>query len=292
MNQHIVNSHHQGHIDHLQIPEQLFRFKDFAVEYKIFGDGPETIVCFHGFGRTATDFEIFTPLLQANQRILAINLFAHGASKFPEERIDQGPFKPIEWKNLLEALFDQLQITTFHLVGFSMGGRIVMKTIELMSERILSVLLLAPDGFKINAIYKFASGTMLGKSIYRSLIKNPNFLFLVAKKLNQLGILNDKLHRFVHVHLDTKEKRIQVYEAWLIYKLFFSNQDTLAELIKTKNIKFNMIFGKFDSVIRPHLGEAFSKKLNSEKHLHIIEAGHRLLDQNTLNYIVKNNLWT
>ena len=287
MNQHPVKKD----LNQTSAAEQLFRYKDFAIEYIQFGEGEETLICFHGFGRTCFDFGIFAPLLRAGQRIVSINLFAHGGSRFPESRIEKSPLTPQEWQNMFGALLGELGISQFHLIGYSMGGRIVLKTMELFEDRILSVLLLAPDGFKINKIYKFASGTALGKAIYRSMIKNPNLLFATAKRLNQLGVLDGKLNRFVHVHLDTREKRVQVYEAWMIYKLFFSDQDKLAHIIRSRNMKFNMIFGKYDSIIRPFLGESFSKKLNSEKPLHIIDTGHRLLDGNTVNYIRQRGLW-
>jgi hypothetical protein len=113
----------------------------------------------------------------------------------------------------------------------------------------------------------------------------------VAKWLNTTGILNDKLHRFVHVHLDTQEKRQQVYEAWLIYKKFFPDLANLASLIHQKKIRFNMIFGKYDSVITPALGHKFSRILGSTDHLFLIEAGHRLLSEQTMLFIREKNLW-
>jgi pimeloyl-ACP methyl ester carboxylesterase len=62
-----------------------------------------------------------------------------------------------------------------------MGGRVALVLLELMPERVKSLLLLAPDGFKINLIYKFASETKLGRSMYKYLIDHPGWLFQSGK---------------------------------------------------------------------------------------------------------------
>lgn len=274
-----------------EILSQLFSFKSFGVEFKIFGEGADTIICFHGFGRKADDFRVFIPLLQKNQRMIALNLFAHGSSQFPEERIDKYPLLPEEWLEILEAFLKVHRVEKFHLLAYSMGGRIAMKTYELMPERITSMILIAPDGFKRNLLYRFASGTAIGKSIYRSIIDNPGWLFGLAKALNKTGLLSDKLHRFVHVHLDTKFKRQQVHDAWLIYRLFFSDLRELANAYKKHQFIPVLIFGKYDSVIRPRLAENFNLKTDSNFPVHILPAGHRLMTGATADYMQEAGLW-
>ncbi len=269
----------------------VFTHQNLVIEYLIFGTGDETLLCFHGFGRKAEDFEVFLPLLKEHQRIISINLFAHQNSFFPEERIEKQPLLPQEWKALIDAFCIQMHIRKFHLFGYSMGGRICLKTLELMPERVSSVLLIAPDGLKVNMLYRFASGTALGRWMYRKLIDNPKPLFAVADFLHALKLLSHKLHRFTYVHLDTKEKRQQVHDAWLIYKRIFPDLHKLATIINNSDLPFNMIFGKYDSVIRPQLGAKFSVLIGSEKHLHIIEAGHRLMTEQTVKFIAEKKLW-
>jgi len=278
-------------IEKSEIQPQLFIYESFGLEYKIIGKGKETIICFHGFGRNADDFAIFQSLLGNHQRLVSVNLFAHGASQFPQERIEHQPLLPLEWKEVLEAFLAALTIESFHLLAYSMGGRIAMKTVELMPERVRSLLLLASDGFKKNKLYQFASGTAMGRKIYHGVIENPTTLFWWAKQLNRFGILNNKLHRFVHVHLDTHTKRQQVHDAWLIYRLFFSDLQYLADIIKKNEILFTMVFGKYDSVIRPRLGERFISKTGSTGNLIIIDEGHRLLTKSLLDFLKEEKLW-
>jgi len=271
---------------------QFIEYPPFKLEYLIYGSGHKPVIFFHGFGRTASDAAFFLPLLKEDQVLLSVNLFAHGKSEFPSDRMESSPLTILEWKKLVELLLAPYNSNTkIHLIGYSMGGRVAMMTSLIFPERTDTILLLAPDGFKINNLYRFAVGTAIGKWLYRRLIQNPKPLFFVATILNNAGIINDKLLRFVHVHLDTVEKRWQVHDAWLIYRNFFPDLDQLANRINDKCFRFNMIFGKYDSVIKPELGLRFQKKIYSEKQFHVVETGHRILEKKTLEYITINNLW-
>jgi pimeloyl-ACP methyl ester carboxylesterase len=269
----------------------IFHFRDFRIEYAIYGEGNENILCFHGFGRSSSDFEVFVPLLKPGQRMICLHLFAHEHSVFPEKRIVKEPLQREEWREMLVAFLDSLGIGDFHLVGYSMGGRVVLVTMLVMSSRIRSVLLLATDGLKINPLYRFASGTAIGHALYLSIINNPKPLFAISRALNKLGLLSDKLLRFVFVHLDTLEKRRQVHDAWMIYRLFFPDFRDLAAVINPGHFPFHMIFGKFDEVIKPVLGEKLQKHLTHKNHLHIVELGHRLMRPEIIEYVRVNGLW-
>ena len=270
---------------------KIFSFGAFQLEYQEYGTGEEVIFCFHGFGRPTTDFEIFLPLLRKYQRMVSIALFAHAHSVFPAERIVRQPLQPKEWKEILGAFCLKLGIHSFHLLGYSIGARVVFITMLQMPQQVKSVLLLAPDGLKINPLYRFASSTRLGHSLYLAVIRNPSWLFRTAGVLNKMGLLSDKLLRFVHVHLDTLEKRQQVHDAWMIYRKFFPDPQELASLINKEFFSFHMIFGKYDEVIKPKLGIKLQRKLQKKNQLLVVDMGHRLLQHKVLESISKEKWW-
>lgn len=272
--------------------KSFFTYNNLIIEFITSGFGRNKIICFHGFGRKAEDFLIFNELLTNDQQLVSINLFAHEGSSFPASRIDNLPITKEEWKEVFIAFLEHISADNVDLLGYSMGGRVALVTLEIIPEKIKSLLLIAPDGLKINPLYKFASGTKIGRSLYRGIVDNPAWLFRIAKWLNKLGMLNDKLHRFVHVHLDTKEKRQQVHDAWLIYKFLFPNLDKLAVLIRNNNgFSFHMIFGEMDSVITPRIGEKFCDKIGNRKCFYMIPSGHRLLNDRTIQFIRDKKLW-
>ena len=86
-------------------------------------EGKETIVFLHGFtGSTKTWHEVVA-LLPTTYRIIAVDLMGHGLTESP----DDSSFYTMEYQiELLQALFDRLQLSPYHLVGYSMGGRVAL----------------------------------------------------------------------------------------------------------------------------------------------------------------------
>jgi hypothetical protein len=167
-----------------------------------------------------------------------------------------------------------------------MGGRVAMMTAQLLPKNVLSMSLYATDGLKINRLYHFASGTRLGLYLSKYLKENPRPLFRTVDFLNKVRLLPDKLHRFVYVHMDTIEKRRQVFEAWLIYKKMFPDLSLLASIINNEGFGFVMVFGKYDSVIPPRLGLKFAQMIGSNNCFMEINIGHRILNEEALEMVV------
>ena len=270
---------------------KLFTYQDVCLEYLTLGSGKETILCFHGFGREAEDFRVFETLLKPHQKILAVNLLAHGNSAFPRHRMSKSPVTKKEWTGIITALLEVLEIDTFHLMGYSMGGRMAMVLTETLSQRISSLVLIAPDGLKIKWVYRFVSETRIGRKIYRHIIDHPRWILRIADSLGSLGLLHQKIHRFVHVQLETREKRQLVYDAWLIHRNLFPNLKEVATHIESNDIPFLLLFGKFDRVIPAHDGRRLTTHFTRPTHQFLLELGHRLLHPTTANFLGKYGWW-
>ena len=261
-----------------------------TLEYYTSGSG-KPVFAFHGFGRSAHDFEIFTPLLEADEMLVAINLFQHQGSRWSKTRPMTDSLKLDELQNLMQHILEILQANRFSMWGYSMGGRISLSILERMAPQVDKVMLFATDGLKVAPIYKFAAHTAIGRGVYRLLMKNPQIILNSVSFGKKLGVFDAKFHRFINVHLETKEKAKLVYEAWLIYRYCHPNLPSLAKAIEEYNVSFTMIFGKYDSVIKPQFGKLLSQHLAAPNY-HIIPSGHLLMTQETIQYIVENNLWT
>jgi len=93
------------------------------INYKLEGDGPETIVLVNGL---ADDLETWVlqmdALLGAGYRVLRFDNRGIGASDKPP-----GPYTTSGFASDTKALVDELGITGFHLLGVSMGGMIAQE---------------------------------------------------------------------------------------------------------------------------------------------------------------------
>ncbi|MFZ5553371.1 MAG: alpha/beta fold hydrolase [Bacteroidota bacterium] len=253
----------------------LFRHKEFSLEYIRFGNGSETLLCFHGFDRSMNDFLLFEEELQNRYTIYSFNFFHHGNTVYPQQRIDKNTLRMEELKELFYDFFQQKNIQRFSLMGYSMGGKISFALLHCFPLQIDTMYLMAPDGIKVNFWYSFTSKNRVGNVLYRFLLKKPEPFFRFMRALKLYRLLSDKLYRFVLFNLETEAKRKQVYNVWLTLRLIEPKASQSARLINENNIHCYLFFGKYDSVIPPRIGEYFVQLLN-EKHLHVVETGHNL----------------
>ena len=94
-----------------------------SINYKLEGDGPETVVLVNGL---ADDLESWgyqtAALLEAGFRVLSFDNRGVGESDKPA-----GPYTTKLFAHDTKALVDELGLSDFHLLGVSMGGMIVQE---------------------------------------------------------------------------------------------------------------------------------------------------------------------
>lgn len=113
-----------------QPEDQFFNSNGVRIRYFVVGQG-EPVVLVHGWGGSA---EMWTPLIQelsSNFRVIAMDCRGHGQSDKPHEASQYG----IEMVNDVVRLLDHLEIKKANIIGYSMGGMIVMKMLVEHADR-------------------------------------------------------------------------------------------------------------------------------------------------------------
>ena len=110
----------------------FFSFTDqIRIHYEIVGEGPN-LVLIHGFGK---DHRIWQPLVDALQgyRLILLDLPAFGESdRLPEPSIEG-------FATAVQGVLAHLGITSFHLLGHSMGGYTSLALLEKNPSQVLSL---------------------------------------------------------------------------------------------------------------------------------------------------------
>ena len=100
------------------------RVNNVDINYKLEGDGPETIVLINGLADDLeTWMEQMPDFLGAGYRVLRFDNRGIGKSGRPK-----GPYTTALMAQDVKGLVDHLKIRDFHLVGVSMGGMIARNT--------------------------------------------------------------------------------------------------------------------------------------------------------------------
>lgn len=246
-------------------------YSDFTLSYQEFGEGNETVICLHGHGRSSDDFHF---LADKGVRVISIDLFFHGESLAPDERIDKNPLKWKEIQPIFEKLFDAEKINQFHVLAFSQGGRFALLLLEHLPQKIKSFTLLAPDGLNNRSFYNWSSRRWFFRSLFHRWQKKPEKLQNLANAAVKLKMMRPKVRDFVHHFSSDPETMKRAANTWMAFRKLQPNPTKTGEIIRSFPIEFNIIMGKYDQVIRPIQAKIFLKNAGLPEKIIEIENGH------------------
>ena len=95
------------------------------------------LLLLHGFLGDKQDWQALIPSLSLHFYCICLDLPGHGNS--PSIKLDKPGF--IAVSQLIEHTLAALNVSSFHLLGYSLGGRIALHIVQLMPEQVLSVTL-------------------------------------------------------------------------------------------------------------------------------------------------------
>jgi len=254
-------------------------------EYTILAPGNVPLLVFPGFGRMAEEFELLASAWSGTYQVVAINLFHHGQSTFPKERLPHHPLTKKELQDLTRALLHELKAEQFALAGYSLGGKLALTLYEEFTDHVQALWLLAPDGVHKNPWYHVASNTRWGRTIYSKSLQSPNWFFRLIEVAHKARLVNDKVKKFAIHNMNSLEKRQFVQKVWLTYRHTNPSMNKVIPLIRNHDTPVFQAYGKYDAIIRPRFGVRFAQRIQQTKRLHIAETGHQLIQPRIADWI-------
>lgn len=113
--------------------------RGIQVNIEIWNDeAEETIVLLHGFTGSIQTWKSVIEYLPSSMKIVAIDLIGHGKTESPT---DSSRYTMIEQVKDLEEIFHQLDLQSFTLLGYSMGGRVALSYAARFPKRIKKLIL-------------------------------------------------------------------------------------------------------------------------------------------------------
>jgi pimeloyl-ACP methyl ester carboxylesterase len=254
--------------------DHFVAYKSSSLHYCLWGTGDKLLLCLHGFGEAAQSFRVLEPFLRREYTVIALDLPLHGETLWRDALLFT-----VEDLTAVIDLIPVIYGQNFSLMGYSMGGRAALQLYQHLPGRIGEMILVAPDGIKINIWYRFATQNKLGNMIFKYVMDNPGFFFWITRILRKGGMINTGVYKYVHIHLQNADMRMQLYDIWTTMRRMKPDIRQVRSLIKANKTKVVLIYGRFDRVIRYTTGEQFRSGIESFCDLHILDAGHRLLTE-------------
>ena len=254
------------------------------------GNGQKILLAFHGIGQDFLCFQHFAETFGDVYTIYAFDLPFHGKSIVDNvNQLSQNEVitKSI-WKDYLTTFLTENKIETFSVIGFSMGGRFTLATVEAFPKRIESMTLVSPDGISEHPIYAFATRFSLTRKVFKYVIFQEDKLLSFTKFFAKMRIVPESSIRFAHRMLDTPTKKKQVFQSWTGFRYLKFNLKKLAEQINNENIKVTIFTGKYDTILPSEKVLPLATKLPNVQ-LITLEAGHTKILDKVVEYLKKND---
>jgi pimeloyl-ACP methyl ester carboxylesterase len=253
------------------------KHKHTNFHYRRFGTGPKLVFAFHGYGRDSYTFYFLERTLGKSHSIFAIDLPFHGLTDWNKDLT----FHPEYMVQVIQEIQKQQGAAgqPISLMGFSMGGRIALHLAQVLHKHVERLVLIAPDGLKVNFWHWLSTHTWLGSKLLHYTIYHPQWLLKILAVAERIGLITKSIASFVHYYMDDEDQRLILFRRWTTMRKFKPTLNKLKRSIVRNNIKVRMLFGRHDKVILFGMGQQFIKGIETHASVTIIDAGHNLLNE-------------
>ena len=260
---------------------RFFPYRRSNINYYRFGSGPSIAICFHGYGEEGSLFSFFEKYAGEFYTFYSIDLPFHGKTEWNEGLM----FTSNDLRQIVRGIIEANQINSganerLTLMGFSLGGRIALALYQEQPKTIEKILLLAPDGLKVNFWYWLSTQTLIGNQLFSFSMKNPGWFFGFLKAANKLKLVNASIFKFVNYYIGNKEARLHLYQRWMCLRRLKPDPVRIRNYIRQYETKTRLIYGRYDRIILPVRGEKFREGIEDFCTINVIDSGHQVVHEN------------
>jgi pimeloyl-ACP methyl ester carboxylesterase len=267
-----------------------YPLRNSRIHYRHWGRGPRLVFAFHGYGESAAAFTFLGEAIGDDFTLVAIDLPFHGQTEWNDGLF----FDPRDLLFILQGIEAVLsaprEVTAdpvsppapylpgWWLLGYSMGGRIALQLLQDSPQLVDKLVLLAPDGLKLNPWYWLATQTRPGNILFRATMRRPGWFFLLLRLGNWLQIVNPSVYKFTVQYINDDRVRQELYTRWTTMRGFRPRLAVIAAIIRERQLPVRLVYGSYDRIIRWESGEKFRKRgIAAACHLTLLSTGHQLL---------------
>lgn len=253
------------------------------MHYSITGSGARQVLAFHGYGQDHKTFSRYFDVLGDDCTLYSFDLFFFGQSAW----YGGSPISMECWEQLMSAFFQKERISSFELLGFSLGARIALATAYLFPGHLRKLTLIAPDGMVVDPWYRFATVNRYTRSMFRFALRHPAALLVPLRLMKSFGVIGSQDFRFIARQLDTVQARQKVYDVWNLYRSIKVRPVLVGRLLSEAEIPVLIFVGQKDKIIRRSRVSPFRRFVT---HARIVElnCGHGSMIRSAAQWIGSN----
>lgn len=257
------------------------QYDQSTIHYRHGGTGAIPLVCFHGYGETAANFDFLEKTAGDRYKIIAIDLPFHGQTSWNKKYV-----MPADLAGIVQQILQELNVGHDHvqLLGFSLGGRMALCVLQELPNRISKIVLLAPDGLTVNFWYWLATQSSVGNRLFHFTMKKPGWFMGMLRLSNKLRLLNQSIYKFVDYYIHDEHVRKALYERWTGLSKCTPDAALIKNIIARQQIPVHVLYGKYDRIITQQTGKKFMDSLPGSK-VEMVNSGHLVLHEKNVKEI-------
>jgi pimeloyl-ACP methyl ester carboxylesterase len=265
--------------------KKVLIYNNSAINYYCFGHGPQAVFCFHGYGQDAATFHFLDKYMGDRYSFLSIDLPFHGDTVWKDGLC----FTPDDLLQIVEKIMQQEKVTSDKctLMAFSLGGRMLLQLYQSAPQKFNRLLLLAPDGLKVNFWYWLATQTWAGNKLFHLTMKKPGWFLGLLRAFNKLGMINSSIFKFVKYYIHDKDVRELLYNRWTLLRKIKPDLQKVKSFIQQNQTPVAIVYGSHDRIILSSVGKRFQQGIENYCSIEIIESGHQVLHEKHVADIIK-----
>jgi len=252
-----------------------------TLHYYKFGNGAQSMLCFHGYGMHGKQFRLLEPSLGNKYTFYGFDLFFHKETKLKDQSLAavKNRITKKQFAGLVEEFCAHEHIDRFSVLGYSMGSHYATAVAEELGSRIDEYIVAAPSSLNPGLLIRFFSKSKLGNALLKKLVLSEKALINMLNFTKRLGLIDEVGRNILYKEIDTPELRFNFYACFIYLRLLETNEPQLIKSLTEQNIRSIFIFGKRDRMYPPTIGKAFFAKLKQAE-IVILDEDHEMINQN------------
>ena len=242
------------------------------IHFYRYGSGKQPVICLHGYGEDGTSFRFLEDKAGDAYSFFCPDLPFHGKTSWP----DQDAFTTHDLLGMVMKMVEG-EDEKIIVLGFSLGGRLALSLYESIPGKVKKLVLLAPDGLKVNPWYWLATQTVAGNRFFWFTMRKPAWFMVILRLFNRMKWVNPSVFKFVQYYIGNAAVREALYRRWTSLRKIKPHLQAIKTHILTCKTPTQLVYGKHDRIILPAVGERFLEGIERHAGIKIIESGHQVL---------------
>ncbi len=251
-----------------------FRYQNSLFNYYQYGCGSRPLLAFHGFGQNGQMFAPVQKLFEHEFTIYSFDFAWHGKTHWQET----APCTKPEIISMIKLFMHENGFEKISLMGFSMGGRIVLSLIADLAHLLDEVYLFAPDGISERVYYRDVLANKVGEAAFRKILKYPNILINATHAFSKIGLTKKYVADYVKTYMNDSRRRQKLLDIWLSMRTFRTQLSSVKSSVEKHQLKIYLFWGKRDKILPVEYAHRFKKAVPSVQ-LILVEGGHFIVNE-------------